>query len=320
MAAQPPAQATPAQIEAWYAAVNQQKAASAGMDPVDVKIMEQYGYLAGYLHHPEIGPILRQAAQNGWSMQILQGKLYDTNWWKKTSSGKRELELLKQTDPAEYAQRVRDKAREIQSMGSTAGVQFESYAQVEQIALQILGDPTINDAMVKYMVFSHAKYKARDGEPLGTMGTSMDSFQQRAAEYMVPLSDKTAFEWAKKVAMGEIDPAYAEEYLQKQAKARFAHLADDIDRGFTVKEIFDPYIEQTAQLLEKAPNQIDLMQPDLMPMIDTVDQTTGKRRAMTLSEAGQFVRKGPEYDKTQGAMNRAAAFTENLTKTFGKVG
>lgn len=307
--------------EQWYAAVKANedaKAAAAGLDPTTMRVMQNYGYLAGYLGHPEIGPLLREAATKGWSKEILQGKLFQTSWWQNQSAGARELDVLSKTDPAEFRSKVHNKAMEIQQMATAGGAAFESWDEVLRIAQQVLSDPSMTPQTMQYMVFAHAHYRKGDTFE-GTLGTGMDSIKARASEYMVPISDSAAFEWAKKIAQGTVTQDAAEQYLKNQAKSRFGHLAEDIDRGFTIKQLFDPFIQQTAQLLEISPDQVDLMDPKWMSMIDVKDKETGKRRQMTLAEAGEFVRSSAAYDETQGATNRAAQFAENIAQQFGKV-
>jgi hypothetical protein len=68
-----------------------------------------------------------------------------------------------------------------------------------------------------------------------------------------------------------------------------------------------------------APATINLQDPMFMNMISTKDADTGKVRAMTLSEAGEYVRRSDAYDQTQQATNKVAQFTENMAGMFGKV-
>lgn len=301
----------------WVNGIKARDAAAAGMDPVEAKIMQQYGYLAGFLHEPEIGPILRQAAINGWSKEVLQGALSKTVWWNKWNSTQRDLQILKSTDPASYNEKVSAKTREILQMAQRAGVSFGTLQDATNLAASLLGQPDLDPSTVQAMVFAHAQFTGKT--PEGTFGSSMSDIKQQAANFLVPISDQAAFTWAQKIAMGTAAPEGATEYLRNQAKSMYSHLSDDLDRGFTTKELFDPYIQQTAQLLEISPDTIDLTSPKFQQMISTKDADTGKQRAMTLSEAGEYIRRSGDYDSTQSKMNAAAKLTETMAETFGKV-
>jgi hypothetical protein len=301
----------------WVNGLLANQAKQAGLDPVIAKVMANYGYLAGYLEHPEIGPLLREAATQGWSKEILQGRLYQTAWWKSTASARREMDTLAQTDPAEYNQRLNGKVQELSIIAQRGGAAFSTYKELRDLALKVLSDPTITPDVLNSMVFAHASFT---GRPVGgQMGSTMDSIKKRADEYLVPMSDATAFGWSKRIQQGLETVEGVDTYLRTQAKSRFSHLAEELDRGATTKELFDPYIQQTAQLLEVAPATINLQDPMFMNMISTKDADTGKVRAMTLSEAGEYVRRSDAYDQTQQATNKVAQFTENMAGMFGKV-
>ena len=48
-----------------------------------------YGYLAGFINHPDIGPILKQAAAEDWDEARLYGAVSATEWWRNTSAAQR---------------------------------------------------------------------------------------------------------------------------------------------------------------------------------------------------------------------------------------
>lgn len=307
-----------ATLEDWVTAVNAKAAADSGLDPVTARIMQQYGYMAGYLNHPEIGPLLREAAQKGWSKEILQGRLYATGWWQTMSAQQRENEMLEKTDPASWNQQLSGKATEIQLMAQKGGAYFSNHDELMQLARTALNDSSITPEILQYMVFSHAKYDP-EKPATGELGSGLAGIKARAADFFVPMSDRAAFDWSRRVEMGVDTPETVDTYLRNQAKSRFSHFADDIDRGATVKQLFDPYIQQTAGLLEQSPDQINLMDKQWLPIISHKDPDSGKVRSMTLSEAQEYVKRSDQYDHTQGAVNEAAQMGETIAKTFGKV-
>lgn len=293
-------------------------AAQSGIDPTLARVMENYGYLAGFLNHPEIGPLLREAAQKGWSAQILQGRLSQTKWWAENQAAARELEVLYATDPKEWTSRVEAKIREVDGIAKRAGVPFENYDQIKTLAIALLQNPNLAPETVNQMIFAHARFDPKKAVG-GTMGATMSGIKAAATDMLVPMSEQTAFNWSKRIMSGLATQEGLQEYLRQQAKSRWSHFAEQIDAGATMKDLFDPYKEQTAQLLEVAPEAVNLMEPRWQRMIDNRDPETGQTRAMTLSEAAEYVRRSGDYDRTLSATNRVGEFTENLLRTFGAV-
>lgn len=81
-----------------------------------------YGYLAYYVDHPDVGPILIQAAQEGWDANRLRGALQPTAWWQDHSDAYRQWESLKALDPGEADRQRQQRGNEIRSALLKLGV------------------------------------------------------------------------------------------------------------------------------------------------------------------------------------------------------
>ena len=76
------------------------------MSEVVDKAYDLYPNIAVWLDHPELGPIIREAAEEGLSRQRLQAKVWETSWWADTTEKIREWEQLRNTDANEADRRV----------------------------------------------------------------------------------------------------------------------------------------------------------------------------------------------------------------------
>lgn len=312
---------------AWYGKATYQERvnwlSSIGGTPQDFEnvlndeIKRQYGYLAAYLDHPEIGPLLRNAAGGGWTQERLQAELYRTQFWQKTSTAAREWDLLTRTDPAETGRRIDTLAAQLQTMVAQQGLSGQlSNDTVKWMAGVFLSQGLTEQEMQKQLL-AQVHYEP-GATPIGQAGMTMNQVKSRASDFGLPMSDESAFNWAKQVAMGQLNPDAVDVYLRDQAKSRYSWLAPDLDRGATIKQLFDPMIQQTSQLLEISPTQIDLTDPKYASMIDHVD-SSGQRRSMTTAEAATYVRSTPEWQTTDNATKAASAAAESILRTFGKV-
>jgi hypothetical protein len=296
-------------------------------EEIDAFVRGNYGYLAGYLNDREIGPILKQAAREGWDKARLQGALSNTGWWKNTSESAREWDALWQMDQATAKSQVDERLAVIKRQASLLGLQitgevdlggFGKYQRDYYLAVASLREGWSPEQLAE-RIFNEAGFNPENQYKQGQIAAQADAVKAMAADYFLSVGDKSANQWAKQLLMGELDQDGLEALFREQAKGRYGSLAELIDKGTKPAQFFDSYKQQIAQMLEIDADTIDLMSPKWLPIVETVG-TDGARRPMTLAETADYVRKTPEYDKTDGAMALASRVGELLGSTFGKVG
>lgn len=314
---------TPQQNAAWNALdlngrlafLNYVGAGARADEAIKDWVREHYGAMGAYLDHPEIGPLLLRSAKEGWAPERLQAELGATQFWKTTSASQREWDLLNTTDPASAKAKVDQLKAQINTLLGQQGVAEQFTDQrVTDLATQLLRNGAQADQIPK-AVLAEVGYSPTMAA--GKLGDTMNTVGAKAEQFVVPISDQAKFEWAKKIEMGTATQEGLDDYLRQVAKGQYATLAEGIDRGFTVKQLLDPQIQQTAQLLEVDPETIDLRDPKWAQIIQYNDgQTT---RLATLSEAAKLVKSTADYRQTATANREAATLAENLAKTFGAV-
>lgn len=280
-------------------------------------IRENYGFLAGFLAIPEIKTILINAAKGEWSPAKLQGAVYKTNWWKKTSEVTRQWVALQSTDPATATKRLNDTKLQIKQAARSAGVAVTD-AQVNSWALNV-NKFGWSPQQVQAAIGDQFKYDPKKAQT-GQAALTVDNLKQIAKQYLIPISDATVQKWARDVIGGEIDVESFIGYAKQQAKSRWPGLSDAIDRGVTPEQYTNTYRETIAQTLEVDPDSIDLTSSKWSKVIDQPDPKTGVRTAMSLSDAATFARKQPEFAKTSQARQQAAELTGFLGELFGRTG
>lgn len=72
------------------------------LDPKAVadEVRRMFGEVAAFLDHPELGPILRKAQQEGWDQSRLFGALQQTKYWRTTPEDARKWMIVTTLDPA----------------------------------------------------------------------------------------------------------------------------------------------------------------------------------------------------------------------------
>jgi hypothetical protein len=291
-----------------------------GVDPDQVVkeyITQNYGSMAGYINDPTLGPILLQAGREGWTPEKMQAAVMQTDWWKNTAASQRAYDVLTNTDPATANNQVIEMQSKLAMLSSQEGLPLNE-AQLHQLATQFVRNGTTDQALIKQQVVAQAQYNPSGY--VGTLGAMVSSVKQQAAQYLVPLSDQTAFNWAKQIDMGTQTADGFNSYVRQVAKGQFGDLADQIDLGLTPRQLIDPQIQQAAQLLEVDPDSINPMDQKFSPIISYADPATNKNRPMTLAETAKYIKGLPDWAKTDQANQAAASLGSQILKTFGRVG
>ena len=293
------------------------------MDPVELEIRRKFPQMVWAITHPELGPLLRRAVAEGLDEAGFQGLLLQTEWYKTTQATARTWQRLLNEDPATAAKMFDDKIAEAKALAAKLGITLLDegplHAEAGHIAALALQNGWDEQRLMQE-VLTKAVYKG-DREQTGQLGAGIDRVKQMAADYMVPITDQAAWDLSLKLVSGEMDQTVLASYFKDQAIARFQgneQVVSMLERGFSPAQIFSPLIQQTAQLLEMSPAQIDLTSPEWSGMLDYVDDK-GNTRPMTLSEAGRFVRGSEKFRSTQGAMDTAASFAEFIGQRMGAV-
>lgn len=151
----------------------------------------------------------------------------------------------------------------------------------------------------------------------------MAQIKDRGREFSVSLSDPAARSFASKMAAGSIGQDTIDQHFITQAKSRFgnAALGSALDRGFTVKEYADQYINDASQILEINPEQVDLSDPKWSRFLDHRNEK-GEPVGMDRYQWITTLKSDPIYDwrHTKGANEEASATAEGLARIFGKRG
>lgn len=296
-------------------------------EEIDAYVRATYGYLAGYLQDPEIGPILRQAATEGWDENRLMGAVSGTSWYQNTTKNARQFDALKNMDPATWQQQVNNQLELIRRQAKMLGLtisgrielgEFGSYDRDYYMAVQSLREGW-DPQKLATAIFNEGAFRPDQAQQTGQIKTTASKIKSLASEYMLTVSDATANQYAQQIILGQLDEGAVATIFADQAKGRFPSLADQIDKGIRPAQFFDSYQQQIAAMLEIDPDQVDLMSPKWAKIIDN-QRSDGTRSPMTLSETMDYVRSTPEWDRTDNAMKDAAYAAELLGKTFGKVG
>lgn len=291
------------------------------MDPVAQAVYEKYPQMAWALNHPELGPLLRRAVEEGWDAARFQGELLKTAWYTSSSDTARTWERLLNEDPASARQLLSNNITTMSTLAARLGVSlnFNAWQSGWLLAVDATREGWDELRMQQELV-RRARYQP-DAKTSGAIGAAQDNVKALAAAYLVPMTDRSAWRLGIKTLTGEMDDAGLRAYFKDQAVARFGgnkSVVRMLNQGLTARDIFAPYVQQTASILEINPESINLLDRKWAKMLDYVDDK-GVTRPMTLTEAGRFVRGLDDFKATDNAMEQSAGFAEFISQRMGAV-
>jgi len=276
----------------------------------DTIARQKYGYLAGFLNHPEVGPILRKAATEGWGELELYGAISKTSFWKNNSAAQRTWWQLQNEDPAEARRQVAQTQATIKNRAETLGVNVNTGALAAAATANGWTDAQTIDSILQQVNWATLE--------AGDLTAMRDDVLALGSDYLVGVSQQTAQNYAAKIASGEMSMEGVRSAMQKQAKARFGWMADQLDQGMTVKDYFAPIKDVIARELGVAHEEVDLMDSKYLKMVERKDEKTGELRAATLDEAMLTARRDPRFAKSQKAEEMSTNLAGMVTEIFGR--
>jgi hypothetical protein len=283
-------------------------------------IMERYPSLAFLLGDPEIGPLLTAAVDpnQGFSPQTFQAKLYQTNWWRNTSSVGREWLIKSNTDPASANQeraayRAALSTKAIRLGTHLSGAQLNWLTEVGLGQGIAIDDPRMLGELRKLM---------KPGGGKGDIGVAAQQVRALAEKtWYVRPSANSIYDTAGRIATGLDTIESANARFAAEAARRFPHLGSRIQGGETLADITAGYRQTIAEELELgSPEAVDPMRGEWRDLLGVRDDKTGDMRLMTEAEVIRRVRNRAEWWQTSHGRQTDAQATSSILRMFGKRG
>lgn len=282
-------------------------------DQIEDYIRENYPQAWGFLDVPELRTILIDAAKNSWTATKLQAAMQATTWWRTNSEATRNYFAVKGTDPAQMKALIDAKVAELGPEFKQLGLTTDVRKYAEYVIQFGWTSDQIRQNLAQQGLLQSASGGLKEG---GTFDLTADDIMKMARnDFFVPMDRMTAEKMAVDIYSGAKTEEQVKAYLARLGAARFPGLEES---GFTPGEYMSPIRATIAEALELQPGDVDLLDKRFSKVLE-YQGTDGKLRPMTVSEAQTWARSQDQYRTTKGALDEAAAFAEQITKTFGKV-
>ena len=281
----------------------------------------QYAYLLDVnVFGQDMGDVLRRAVTEKWydsdqlETLMTQG-VTGTNYYRTTTTNQQAFDKL---TPANRESLVGEKVRVLKD--TFGNLQF-SDQQLTEIATKAARDGKQGKALD---LFVYQQALATVPGATGFVATTpasrvlssseADRIRSIGRDYGVRLSDQEV----QDVLTGRKSEEDLRQSYKLVARKLYKGAEEDIDAGLTIQQIFAPYRQYAAAVLEKAPDQIDFVDKNGVPTV-YADALQGDEGPLSL---GQWLRKlktDPKYgyQYTSQANAEVSGVVSTLEKAFG---
>lgn len=275
--------------------------------------VEGYGFLKKFLdQHPELRRLVEKAVKEEWTPDRFETALRASKWYQNRNEDQRKWDILVGNDPKQAKQVRGETEVRVRQIAEQMGVTLTD-EQVRQFAQNVYRGG-IDDTMLRARIADRGALGGanEEGELTGTAGVTQDELQRLAQDYGVPVGDARMNEMIRDVLAGRQTVEQFQSYYQEMAKGMFPDLADQLDAGYSTKQLLDPYIQLTAGTLEMDSDLIDLTDPRWLPQ-------KAEGGMMTLNEWQQHIRQDKSYgfQNTKGGQDEAWKMADRIGRLFG---
>lgn len=278
--------------------------------------LKEYGFVGQLANsNPELRRILTRAAAGNWSADEFSRAVQDSTWWRNSADAVKQYQILKVTKPGEFAEQRGQLVQKIRTIAAEMGVGLgegrgsQLGVLVKMAQLHGWDEATLRQHIGHQLKGATATFGGQAGEVQQQIRQIYYDMGVPYSSYSVNLSVRHVLEGRGTVQGVQANVAAA-------AKSRFPALAAQIDAGMTVRQIADPYLQTTAQLLEVAPDTVTLQDSLVRQGLSQRDEK-GQLGLMPLWQYEQKVKSDPRWDKTKNARQDYAAMARQIGRDWG---
>lgn len=297
--------------------------------PTPEDVRAQYGFVAMLAQSvPEVGALMQRAVTEKWTAERFQMAVAGTSWWKTTPAQTRQWVTQQAADPASAQRALLTGGSQINIIANKFGFQNIPAATLQKIWLDGQLSSYDESTMQQWTWNALWTYGRANGQvPTGgEFGARVQQARELAGSYgyaPADLNKQIQTSMGASLTNSQVGDAGMADWLNKlksYAKSKFAPFADRIDKGETVFDIAQPYIDMYSQTLELNPHDVGLDDKFVQRWLQGKSEAGKPPAATAVWQAQQDLRKDPRWGFTNNARQSAAETATVIGKAFGMVG
>jgi len=310
------------------------------------KFEAEFGVSAAILKaNPELMTFLKkiQADQKQgimWMDADIVGKLKETDWFKRHTSDWMAIQKDRVSkDPGIWDSLINNRADRITEQFRAAGADIDAPTALKYAEQMIYGSGWKNGSFEIYddkflqdtinSAIDFTKTKTVNGiemfDATGKAEEISNTLYQAAQDYGfdTSMSNGVFTSWFQKSLKGLMDGSLqsqdVDDELQDSAMSRFPGLTKQLQRGMTLRQAADPYLQSIANTLELDSGSISL-DDDLVQNVLNFSNGDNGFQPMNLYDVKKAARRDSRWDFTETARKEKTDIASQILKDFGFLG
>lgn len=274
--------------------------------------LSQDGFVIGLIDStPELKNVFTSALSHNWSVEQTMLHIQNTGWFRHHTAAQRQFLELQHSDPAQLNRKIQQTAADLTTLATQLGVPINN---INALAHSVVYNGLDSQEQTKAIAQG---FKYRGQGLTGQAGADVDSLKQLSKQYYSNMTNDQFTNLTQRMLMGQLNPQDVTDLFKQQAISMFPHLKDQLDRGLTVMDVAQPYMQEMANLFEKPANGINERDPMVMKALQ---QSTPKgTQLMPLWQFQQMVKQDPRWLQTNNARESMMGITTNLLSSMGLI-
>jgi hypothetical protein len=281
----------------------------------------------------ELAKFLDTAIQSGW-LQAQDPTNFETNlrktqWYK--DNGAQGLLAAKDefSNPTTFKDSLARRVTDIQNVALAQGYKLdpETISNLARTSLYSAYDTTVfNSSAYQTQLQAKVAQAAKAANTPISLGAGLTN-EQKLRVYGQDMGVNLGDSWYTSAANTINDPTSGADYatyekmIRDQAAAKYSGFSDLINKGVTVKQIADPYVQSMASILEVDPATIDYTKdPTVQKGLGMTMAAGGVTQPMPMWQYEQSLRQDPRWAYTNNARDSVNSMAHTVLKDFGLVG
>jgi hypothetical protein len=151
----------------------------------------------------------------------------------------------------------------------------------------------------------------------GDLTNNAEQFKQLGKNYLINVDDKTAQDWATRVANNSMTADTVKSIISQQAKTLNPWLASTIDSGVNPLDMLAASRNKISESLGLNPGEVDFSNSQYLKMVTVDDPKSGMRLANN-NELQKNIRTDSRWAKSSEAKQMGSQMAGMLSRIFGR--
>lgn len=281
------------------------------------KKLEEYGYAYGLIQSdPSLQALFQRFLDAGstWEKQKIEAELRLTDWYKNNNLAKRNYEILRTGDPAEFQSKLDQWVEWVQTQARQTGA-LVSDMQAKQFAEQIMSGGL--DPNKATQVFASTYIDYNNADLMGRAGALQDDIVTVNRKFGSILGQSQINNYVKQILTNQLTESDVLDSIKRSAASTYSNFSDRIMAGESVDDIAAPYKRIAVDLLELP--DIEL-QDNVMLDALTGKSEKGGMKYGSLSDFKKAVKADQRWQYTNNARDEYFGIAQKVLSDFGFLG